>query len=499
MAVNKRLIILGLDGGSISILKPMAEEGVAPGFNQVFRYGTYGNLYVDPNERGWPNILTGMPVDYLGSFYYWRERGQYLPRMSYDPSSIFGRTILDQCAKAGYRVLAINLPLTYPAWDVNGLMVSGAGGGTSPRLSTAVNPISALKKYDHLFRDYVIDLRRASYIGKPPQILVEDLLEISEKRIALIRELMAREEWDLAVPTFVGFDRLQHWLWDALPIVGKQQDRELTPLIQKFYSIIDQFLSELLDRYNDANLLLISDHGFQGIERYFYINTYLKKQGYLKKRRGGGALAIRCAKRITSRYPGLRKKMVATRGASERSESAFRKVINWGKTEVYGFRAPGLYVNSEKCLEGILAEDSEEYERLLAEISDVLTAFKPDGQVFFQNIRKKCDFYKGPYGYLAPDIIFDVLPGTEILPEKMGEKEVLEKRLPLKDWLLTPSLRQGIHSSSALFAAVGPDILPSVLNKDFRLVDFAKTVLDYFGLIDERHVGKSLIPLLRQG
>lgn len=494
MSHNKQLILLCMDGASLSVLEPLVSKGYLPAFSDAFHTGVYGNLYVDPNERGWPNILTGLPVDQLGSFYYWRDQGHYLPQMIYDNSFLAQKTFLDKCSKSGLKILSINLPLTYPAWSINGAMVSGGGGGTNPEIQKAVYPSRLLSQYADYFNSYTIDLRKNSYAGKSPLLFVQDLLETTRKRIELTKILLTNESWDLALPTFVGFDRLQHWLWDALPEIGNSQNEKLTPLILDYFLLIDSFLSYIQKEHPGAEIMAVSDHGFQKIDHYLYLNSILATHGFLKQNNSIGAKAVKYMKKVARKFPGLKTKVVSGKKAAFFSETAFRNSVNWSKTVAYGFRAPGVYLNLNKSQEGSMEGHSEACTKTIEVLTHVLGKFKIDDVPVFSNFRKQADQYEGAKKYLAPDLLFDVLLETEILPAKPGSNVHFEKRKVYTDWSLMPTVRQGIHSSQALFMAIGPSFSPQKLSEGYNLIDFSATILDYFGIKDPGQDGNSILP-----
>ncbi len=128
------VLVLGLDGGTLDILRPLAERGVMPALGRLIDEGAAGTLvsttpwYTVP---GWASLMTGVGPGTHGLLHW----------VASDPSEYFedrraGRrfvtsadisfpTFWDVAGAAGRRVAVVNMPLTYPAWPVNGTMVTG--------------------------------------------------------------------------------------------------------------------------------------------------------------------------------------------------------------------------------------------------------------------------------------------------------------------------------------------------------------------------------------
>ena len=68
--------------------------------------------------------------------------------------------------------------------------------------------------------DYEIDVEYAEVFKGNVETrvnrLVDELLEVTEKRIKLITYMLKEKPWDFFYVVFVGPDRLQHSLWDEI-------------------------------------------------------------------------------------------------------------------------------------------------------------------------------------------------------------------------------------------------------------------------------------------
>ena len=125
-----KMLIIGIDGGDPKIFRRFD----MPFLQNLSEQGTYIPVTQHPLERGWASMLTGKrPVETLGLF--------MKPVMNSRPELTFKYTLADMldnpnvkplwrmAEEKGYRVGFMNVPTTFPAPNVDGFFVSGAGGG----------------------------------------------------------------------------------------------------------------------------------------------------------------------------------------------------------------------------------------------------------------------------------------------------------------------------------------------------------------------------------
>jgi len=125
---RRKVVFIGIDGAVWSILDPMIEEGFLPTFAKLKREGSYGVLhsvkaYISP--PAWVSMMTGYEPERTGiyTFGHWdREAREFLPLSAADTQT---PSVWDIASHADKRTAVINVPMTYPVRDVNGIMVSG--------------------------------------------------------------------------------------------------------------------------------------------------------------------------------------------------------------------------------------------------------------------------------------------------------------------------------------------------------------------------------------
>jgi predicted AlkP superfamily phosphohydrolase/phosphomutase len=125
---RRKLIFIGVDGADWAIVNPMIERGMLPNFKKMKDGGCFGVLrsttcfYSPP---AWVAMMTGYRPKSSGIYTFgnWdAERKKFFPVRSVD---VMVPSVWDIASLAGKRSALINVPVTYPVHEVNGLMISG--------------------------------------------------------------------------------------------------------------------------------------------------------------------------------------------------------------------------------------------------------------------------------------------------------------------------------------------------------------------------------------
>ena len=159
------VLVIGIDGGTWDVLGPLARRGVMPTLARVLDEGAHGELtsvipwYTVP---GWTSLMTGANPGRHGLLHwvrsdpsdYWESRRA--GRGFTASTDLIVPTFWDVAGAAGKKVAVVNMPMTYPAWQVNGVMVTG--------LLTPAGDLPGQSHPDGFLRDYPeyrVDLRHA--------------------------------------------------------------------------------------------------------------------------------------------------------------------------------------------------------------------------------------------------------------------------------------------------------------------------------------------------
>lgn len=260
---------------------------------------------------------------------------------------------------------------------------------------------------------------------------LEQAYAIHEEREKQLFHALERTQDGLCLTVFDGPDRIQHMAWR-----NEEAMREL-------YVRMDRLVGRVQSRLKEGDVLLVmSDHGFQGLERTVDLNRWLVEQGYL--------------------VPG-----------------------DWSRTRVYGLGLAGLHLSvKSRDTHGVVTEPDALMDELcqrLSELTDPVTGRKP-----IQKVYRARDIYRGPYLEHAPDLVIGYAAGYRISKRSArGEVggDVFE------------------HNDSTWCAdhCLDPELVPGVLfcnrkldgGADIR--DLAPTILHWFGVAAPEHIeGKCL-------
>lgn len=269
-----KTFVLGIDGGSWRIL----DELNLKGFRRLARGGTSGTLTssLPPiTFPAWKCYSTGKNPGELGVFGFVnfdRVRGK--DRQN-DATHFDSPELWDYLSAEGDRVGVINMPTTYPPHEVNGIMVSG------PKASDSgfVQPKSREQEVAEL--GYVpLSSGHRLALKSGGEKTISTARRLIESRFAVMRELLAKEEFDFFNLTIYCTDPIQHHFW------GQRE-------VFETYRCLDHELQELLTFLErddaDWNIVVVSDHGFRPIQNAVYLDTWLQENGFLNLRQSAGS------------------------------------------------------------------------------------------------------------------------------------------------------------------------------------------------------------------
>jgi len=169
----------------------------------------------------------------------------------------------------------INVPSTYPAERLNGILIAGF---VALDPNKAIYPPSLIEELKKL--DYRIDVN-AKQAHQSKELFLRNLNNTLEARIATYRHLWDKEDWDYFMLVFTSTDRLSHFLWDAY----EEKSHRYHSFFLNYLRRIDEVIGEIDEQAAKRNydkLVLLSDHGFERLNKMIYVNKYLRDCGFLK-------------------------------------------------------------------------------------------------------------------------------------------------------------------------------------------------------------------------
>ncbi|HLG28773.1 MAG TPA: alkaline phosphatase family protein, partial [Candidatus Brocadiales bacterium] len=389
MTQNKVLVI-GLDGATFDLIKPWVKDGKLPTLKRVLEKGAHGVLlstHQSNSPQAWTSFMTGKNAGKHGIF----DFVEPVPN-SYDVKFINasyrnGKTLWRIISNAGEKVVVINVPITFPAEEVNGCLISG---WDSPGLSQdSVYPPDLLREINKEVGNYILEPGVEGFVHKRRlDLALNKMYESMESRFKTAKYLLKNKDWDFFAVVFTSIDRAQHYFWKYInpnhPNYDPKDREGFGNAIYSIYQKLDNALNNLINALSeDVTIFIMSDHGGgPSSNKTFYINHWLAEQGFLKfasnnsiksriKEAGlkylrtinlllKGFLSRRMKEKLVRIFPDLRNRVDSTLCLSG---------IDWHNTLAYSREnAPTIWLNLKgRELNGIV-EPGSEYEKVRDDI-----------------------------------------------------------------------------------------------------------------------------------
>lgn len=241
-------IILGIDGGSFQQISPLIHKGKLPNLSKMMAKGFFSALQVTippVTVPSWPCIFTGLTMEDLGKCSFYHPSYGIFSSEYWKTESIFSVGEL--------RHFCLNVPSTYPAWQINGEMISGM---LTPEISDKmVYPKSLFSKV----RDnWIIDGEN-----------IQETFKAFDIKSEIFKSKLA-EDFQLYTYVIRLPDCITHH-----PYISINSTKQY---IEDAYIKIDKFIGELMDRSDIDNIFIISDHGLKIYNNELNIRRYFEKE-----------------------------------------------------------------------------------------------------------------------------------------------------------------------------------------------------------------------------
>ncbi len=480
---RKQVLIIGLDGATLDLIRPWAKEGHLPNLARLMEEGAWGPLHstIPPNScPAWTSCTTGVNPGKHGvtSFFERREKSYLLRPVS--ARSVRTPRVWDLLGERGHTVGILNVPVTYPPRPVNGYMIAGM---LAPTLERAVWPPELCRE----LLSWVPDYRVEAPVLDNPQRYLNDIGRSIDRRCRAALALSKHRPTDFRMVVFTETDRLQHFFWAAMdethPLHNPMSGQGVEGAIAEGYRLLDEAVGRLVEAAGDeTTVLIVSDHGFQPVTRTLFVNAWLEHEGYLFRRRPSGrAQALQKVRRWAVHLGVdrlLRRAKWALAGTREiKAENlAYADGIDWSRTRAALGPNLGINVNLKGRDPLGLVEPGREHETLLEEIREGLLALRDPlfDRPVLQAVLRPEEVYWGEHLDRAPDLL--LVPVQE--PQE-GRVYAYSPRLTWPDILALPDRITGNHAPAGTFIAWGPEIVPGQV-QGLHIWDVSALVLPFF-------------------
>lgn len=268
------------------------------------------------------------------------------------------------------RTVVINMPFTYPAQPLNGVLIAGF---VALDLEKATYPPILVPELQRM--DYRIDVD-SNKAHQSLQLFLTDLDRTLQARVVAYRHLWEAETWETFVLVFTGTDRLSHFMWDAY----LNSDHRFHDAFVDHFRQVDETVGEIADQLRPEDLLVVvSDHGFEPLKQNVYVNALMRDAGLL---------------RFDKPDPS---------GVKDISPEA----------RAFALEPSRIYVHAkDKYPQGAVA--GPEREAVLHDVVDLFTDLTYNGQQVIRRVFHKEEIYDGPLMDRAPDLVLLAEPGFNL-------------------------------------------------------------------------------------
>jgi len=383
---KKKALIIGIDGVPYSLLSTYIKNNVMPNLKKILTQGftlhqmnasipdissvswTSFNTGVNPGEHGIYGFTDLKPDSY--SLYFPNSTDikaptfwEILGKTNQKTSTLFKK--YHNKISHPYRSIIFNVPHTYPALPMKGILVSGF---VAIDLKKATFPESAYAYLNSM--NYLIDVE-AEKAKEDKVAFMKSLFECFEIRKKAISHFSAEESWDLFFACITETDRLHHFFFDA----SNDKENPYYESFLRFYVELDKFIKYLYEQFigresEKGFFMILSDHGFAPVKKEVYINRFLEEKGFLVLKNEG---------------------------------NFYERVEN--KTKAFNLDPCRIYIHEKDSYpRGTVRK--EEKAVLLQEIKKILRELKGEnGDEVIDKIFEKEEIYHGPHTHMAPDLV----------------------------------------------------------------------------------------------
>jgi len=423
---RKRLVVLGLDGLSLELAKRLGKT--FPNIHRIASNATSVSAEIpELSPVNWTSFFTGKGPEHHGVFGFSTIDPATYELSIADRDLVQCKTIFDHLGDAGITSRVINLPNTYPAAPMKGMLVSGF---VSHDLAKAAYPPFLAGKLAEMDYKLEADTNRGS---SDLPFLLNELRDTLRSRQQALDLLWPDLSWDLFIHVFTETDRLFHFFMDAVLHDDHPQHIECIAFLAHWDHAIGDFLKRYDQLPSPKRLLVLADHGFTELKSEVCINTWLKQNGFLQTE---GTPASEWDARVIA-------------------PTARAFALDPGR----------IYIHDSRFARG--TQSDKDKSRLMDSIREGLMSLTLDGERVMEEVHTGCELYPESTSLQTPDLICQTRPGFD-LKAKFDRSEIFSHHG-----------RTGTHT---VHGAIFHDSEGSIPE---RMRDTGKIILNHFNTLEQ--------------
>ena len=504
-----KLLVVGIDGATMDLVKPWADEGKLPTLRSLIDDGVSGTLEstMPPvTAPAWTSFMTGMNPGKHGIYDFLEPQANSYQLGYCSGRSRRAQTLWRLLSDAGLSVGVMNVPMTYPPEPVNGYIISGMD---APDQESDITYPAALKEeLKRAVGGVQIDIRHLGNMRTDAKrdYTLQALEDLEDRRTRIALYLMEKHPTDIVMLYYNATDQVQHHFWHYFdpshPLYDESGGQKYGNAIYRIYKAIDDRLAEILRCLSPGTpVVVLSDHGAGPVSvREVYLNRYLERLGLLVREPQSSSWSP--AKGLELILPKLDASLRAVLTPAQKTKLAkwipggrgkFESLltfwgIDWSRTRAYAAElsasSPSIWINLKGRQPNGTVEPGAEYEELIEEIKMRLLELKDQqtGESVIPAVYRKESVYRGGAMERAPDLILAWWEGKGFLakpsyPCRPGAAVVARKQklVPGADW-------SGNHRLWGIVLLRGNAFKKGYTICDARIIDIAPTLLALLGV-----------------
>lgn len=496
---SRRVLVIGWDGATLDLADPWIKAGLLPTLAGLRKSGSSGRLRsVLPvlSPSAWVSFATAVNPGCHGIFDFAQRAPDSYGLRLVTARDVKAPTLWRQLSDAGKRVIVVNVPMTYPAEPVNGIMVTGLG---TPERQVFTYPPELSQTLRS--KGYRVN-KTVFYRPGAEAAFLKDTYDFTQRVADTALDLLSHEPWDFAMVVFRDTDEMSHFFWKHMdpshPAHNPGTDAPFHNALLEYYQYLDRLTGQLIETVGtDVDVIIMSDHGMGPLYKDVYLNEWLKQQGWLAARvdltkaQGGllGRLGLTTSN-ISSllQRAGLaafERRLRAMLGNSAKllpasNRAKFPDAIDWSRTSAYSYGYHGqIYLNVKGREPGGTVAPGGDYDKLRTAVTEALKRLvDPDDQLpVVTDIIPQEVAFTGPHSDAGPDLVIimrDLAYITRHGFEFAGKHGSVFSR--------PASYETGGHRLYGMVFFHGPSFVNGAIVDGCSIMDVAPTILDLMGV-----------------
>jgi predicted AlkP superfamily phosphohydrolase/phosphomutase len=494
----RKLLVIGIDGGSFTVLSPLMKQGLMPNLAQMMEEGVSGELesiYPPVTAPAWSSFITGKNPGKHGVYDFMVKRKDGNGEIPINSTLREGKAFWDILNEDDRRVLILNVPTTYPPQKINGVMISDFL--TPSGKKDFVYPGHLLNEIESRFGLYPLYFKTPIIVTTPQNIekFLEECRHALRYKFEVARYLQKKENAPFLLLHIWESDQICHWLWHIFdpkhPEHREDEAKKFLPQIHAYFKELDEEIGRTIRELGEElNTFIISDHGFGPIQKMIFLNVWLMNEGYLRLKQDPlhKSKYWLWNKGLTPEFFLKFYEGIVKRGINLKSISPVELItmlnsgkgrlmsldnVDWSKTKAYAKMGYGqIFLNLKGREPGGIVESSEAAQ-LRIEIGEKLKHLRDHdtGEFIGDGVFLKDELYQGTHAEDAPDITFLPLEKGYLASGGFASNKVITKNLLLK----------GVHRMKGILMAQGQEICQGEKIMNARIIDLAPTILYLMG------------------